>query len=155
VQEFCSVDAVADQNRRQVCSDLAEVMTERADTSVSLAVGWHVAKRVGWPPDRLTALYDRMAAYIQIDQTFGGWPTEIPKNEGSCDFLRSLHSLVSDASRYGQIGAYQRAIAARGQTEAQLAEIQRSEERRRFEQAQAMASAKSSLPEQSKSGSQK
>jgi len=63
--------------------------------------------------------------------------------------------LVSDASRNGQISAYQRAIAARCQTDEQLAEIQRSEERRRFEQAQAMASAKSSLPEQSKSGSQK
>jgi hypothetical protein len=149
VYDFCSADAVSDPNRRQVCSDLAEVMTERADRPVSLFVGSRVANNVGWPPDRLRILQDRMAAYRQIEQTV----MEIPKDAGSCDFLRSVHSAVSDASRYGQVGAYQRAIAASGKTETQLAQMQRSEEeRRRIEQAQVKAAAKSSPPGQSKSG---
>jgi hypothetical protein len=152
VYNFCSADAVADPNRRQVCSDLAEVMTERADRPVTLFVGSKVANNVGWPPDRLRILQDRMAAYTKIDQT-SLWS---PENAGSCDFLRSVHSWVSDALRYGQVGAYQRAIAASGKTAAQLAQMQHSEEeRRRAEQAQANASAKASLPEHSKSGSQR
>jgi hypothetical protein len=147
VYEFCSVDAVADPNRRQVCSDLAEVMTERADASVSLGVGWNVAKRVGWPPDRLAAVYDLMDASRKI-------VAEIHPRDGDCESLRSLHSWVGDALRYGELGANQRAIAASGKTAAQLAQMQRSEdERMRIEREQAQASAKSSLPEQSKSRS--
>ncbi len=118
LQDFCSVRAVSDPNRRQVCSDLAEVMAERGDSLIDLSFGSTIARRVGWSPDRLDALRDRLDASKQL---FGEQASSSPM-EG----CKALLSYVFDKVRFGEVVQYRRLIEASGRSTAQLAEQWRS-----------------------------
>lgn len=53
---FCDVEAVVEPQRRRVCSDLADVLTEAGTTLRDLLVGIAIGNKVGWPQQRLAAL---------------------------------------------------------------------------------------------------
>ena len=133
-EQYCSVEAIGDPNRRQVCTDLARMMAERSDTLVSLALGLRLAERVGWPPDQLEALQQRWDAYEQI----------VPQDPDldNCEALGALDSIFVDALHHGQVGALRRAVAASGRTEAQLGQLaqrRRAELKSRAEEVPAKA----------------
>ena len=72
--KYCSLDAIKDPNRHQICADLVTMLTERSDTLLSLAPGTKMAERLDWPRDRLEALRDRKDAAFEIARrrmTFG------------------------------------------------------------------------------------
>ena len=119
---YCSGDAVDDLYRRQICTGLARVMTERSDTLSTMSIGIGLAERSGWPRDQLEALRDRRDAIYQIRSTQSGGDLQ------SCELVRSIQSWASDGIRVGELAAYERAIAASGQTEAELAQRLRAEQ---------------------------
>ena len=80
---------------------------------MSLGVG--IAAKSGWPRDQLEALRDRRDAIYQIRSTQSS-------DLQSCESVRSIQSWASDGIRDGEFAAYERAIAASGQTEAELAQ---------------------------------
>jgi hypothetical protein len=113
---YCDVDALADTNRRQVCDDLANLMTERSDTTTALVVGTQIGARLGWPASRLEDLVARRDAYRQL--AFENMDGDID----TCAALERQRGWIGDAMAHGEIGAAQRALAASGQTKAQLAQ---------------------------------
>jgi hypothetical protein len=121
---FCSQAALADPNRRQVCDDLADMLTARSDTLLGLMIGRTLGERLGWSPDHLNVLRDRIDANMQIEQDTAGIDTE------SCEARQSLRQWVTDALRYGELGAGQRAIEAGGRTTVQLAQQMRATRRK-------------------------
>jgi len=125
---YCASDALADANRRQVCDDLANMLTEHADTTTGLMVGTRMGERLGWPATRLDALRARRDAYYQLAVD------RIGSDPESCASLARQRAWIAQTLAYGETGASERAIAASGQTVAQLA-------RRRRAAAQAQAAA--------------
>jgi len=115
VFSYCAGDALADPNRRQVCDDLANVLTERSDTSTALQVGTRLGERLGWPAPRLDELRARRDAYYQL--AFD----RIGSDPDSCASLERQRAWIAETLDYGETGAARRALAASGQTTAQLA----------------------------------
>jgi hypothetical protein len=133
--KYCSLDAIKDPNRHQICTDLVTMLTERSDTLLSLALGTKMAERLDWPPDRLEALRYRKDAAFEIARRRG-----VPDLE-DCESMRRILPWVEDMFHYGELGTMRRAIAASGLSESQLAQALRAEQRRNADQAKAKGSA--------------
>lgn len=54
--KHCRPAGLADANRRQVCEDLARLFVERGRSLDALQHGMSLAKSLGWPQERVTAL---------------------------------------------------------------------------------------------------
>jgi len=142
VMQFCSQAAVADPNRRQTCSDLASVMSDRADGELSLMLGIRIGERVGWPASRLDVLRTRKDAYVQfVTERIAS----VEVND--CESLRKTHSWVTDTVQYGDLGAFKRDVANGDVNEAELAERYRAERNRAEAQRTASAPEVRATPE--------
>ena len=58
VGNACSPDNMADSTRRQLCVDLATMMTERSKSLNEHSLGTVIGERGGWPADRVQRLRD-------------------------------------------------------------------------------------------------
>lgn len=56
VTRFCEPETMLDANRRQTCSDIAEVMVNRSDTLLEQRIGLSIGRRAGWPQARVDAV---------------------------------------------------------------------------------------------------
>ena len=117
VLSFCSANEVSEANRRQVCNDLAELMTDRSDQQVDLSIGIRLAERVGWPENRLAALRDRRDALMQLSMA-----RLAPTTSGRCGSFADLNASMVEVFRLGEVGVGQAELAASGRTVAQLAQ---------------------------------
>jgi hypothetical protein len=132
LRDFCSVTAVSDPNRRQVCGDLAELMTGRADSLMRLSVGTELGKRTGWSPDRVSALRDLKEAIMEVGREESVAQVQRLGSGGDCG---PLPQSITERLRHGEVSPARRAIAASGMTTAQLVERGRrnmEEQQRRF-----------------------
>jgi len=125
VFQYCSSNAVKDPNRHQVCDDLANMLTERSDSLVSMSIGAKLAERVGWPPEKVSALRNRKDAIMEMVST------RAPTDSWSCEGLRSYHSWTAEFLRDGELSMYRRLVEASGQSEAELARHWRERQQRR------------------------
>lgn len=123
VMSYCSPARTGDAARRQVCSDLAAVLTDRSTTVLELSIGTRLGARMGWPADRVAALRDRADA-IQAQLS-----SQANRNDSSsCRFLATLESHNADLYRYGELAAAERRIRASGRSVEQLAQQWREEQ---------------------------
>jgi len=53
---WCRPEALADPERRQACTDLAELLTAKSTTVIEHSIGTSLGQRLGWPDSRLDAL---------------------------------------------------------------------------------------------------
>jgi hypothetical protein len=120
LRTFCGDSAVSEPNRRQVCSDVAQLMTERSNSDVNLHVGIRLGERVGWPLPRLNALRDERDAMMQLESE------RLPHQGSRCEPYWKLQTLISDILRFGDIGIERGRIASSGRSVAQLAEAWRA-----------------------------
>ncbi len=120
VLSHCTATTLADSNRRQVCDDLARLLTERSDTLVALAVGTALGERLGWSPARLEALRDRRSAFDQL------MSERVGADSFRCESQASQREWFAQTLRYGELGALRRAIAASGRTESWFAQQRRA-----------------------------
>jgi len=121
IVKFCSIDGVQDANRHQLCDALASVMTEHADTLISVHLGTHIGERLGWSAQRLQSLGDAKDAMFQLGRERSGGGSD------DCQALPKFRAWTIALLRYGEIGAFQRTLALTRQTEAQLAQRYRVE----------------------------
>jgi hypothetical protein len=103
---YCDKTEVADANRQQSCSALAEVLTTRSATLVDLGLGTTIGERAGWPTERVQALRDeRDAAFGQSVQALG-------KNNDvfSCAAIDRQHGYITSVATLGEMAALRRSI---------------------------------------------
>lgn len=124
---FCGANEVSEPNRKQVCSDLAELMTDRPDLSSYLSIGIRLAERVGWPENRLAALRDWRDALMQVSDQ---WLAPAMTSD-RCGSFAKLGASMAKVFELGQMGAAREELAASGRAVAQLAQARRAAAERR------------------------
>lgn len=125
VTQSCGPGVQADQARRQLCSDLAQMLTERSATLLELSIGTSIGERAGWSAERVAALRDRKDAISQVGSEI--WAGQ---DFSSCQFLEKLEVRATELTREGELNAAERQIRESGRTAKELAvqwrEAQRS-----------------------------
>jgi len=105
VMEYCTATAKGAAQRKQVCSDLAEVFTERSTALLGMAIGARIAEQAGWPNERVAAIRARVEALQRVQ-------TMDPKEPYSCAAMERGHRYFADFGRLGEVAAAQRALTA-------------------------------------------
>lgn len=105
----CKGDALADANRRQTCSAVAEVLTERSDTVFDRRFGTVIGKNSGWPTERHERLAGEYAAY-----SIATLPTAPSAEDLSCATLRRDTDRVRRAAAVGENAALRDWVAQSG-----------------------------------------
>lgn len=116
VTQSCGPGMQPDQARRQLCSDLAEMLTERSATLLELSIGTSIGERAGWSAERVSALRDRKDAISQIGSEI--WEGQ---DVSSCQFLEKLEARATELTRGGELKAAERQIRESGRTVKELA----------------------------------
>ncbi|MGH6624194.1 MAG: hypothetical protein ACREBN_09490, partial [Burkholderiaceae bacterium] len=128
VLNACKADRMVDPARKQVCSDLATMMTERSKSLLELSLGTAIGERAGWPPDRVQRLRDEKEAINFIEGK--DW---VPEDVHSCRFLEQLESRTKELSSMGELPSGRQKIAASGRPVSELAREWRELQRQRNE----------------------
>jgi hypothetical protein len=128
VTQSCGPGVQADQARRQLCSDLAEMLTERSATLLELSIGTSIGERAGWSAERVSALRDRKDAISQIGSEI--WAGQ---DVSSCQFLEKLEVRATELTREGELNAAERQILESGRSVEALAVQWREAQRSRGE----------------------
>lgn len=99
---------------RQMCSDLAQVFTERSNNLLTFSIGMTLGERAGWPADRVAALRDHKDAVSQVSSTY-------PGNPERCDGMQQIQLRMESILREGELASAQHRIGKTGRTTAELA----------------------------------
>ena len=118
---YCSTDALKDQNRSQVCDALGTVMAERADNAISVSLGMRIGERLGWSAERLHVLANTKDALFQLARE------NSPAMLDDCQALAKTRAWTGAMLRYGEMEAFRRSLATSGRTTAQLSERYQAE----------------------------
>ena len=105
-----------DAARRQLCSDLAVVLTERSTTLLAIALGARIGERAGWPRERVAAARERVDAINQLSAE-----TADLSDFYSCEAIERTNRRLNDFFRYGEVAALERQVQASGRSAATLA----------------------------------
>ncbi|MBX3621874.1 MAG: hypothetical protein KF891_18030 [Rhizobacter sp.] len=102
--QYCSVPAVRDANRQQVCAAVAEVLATRGSTLVEASLGATLGQRVGWPAERVAAAADERDAMAQLSR--------LPQPPGvwSCAGLVKVLSQLTEVGQHGELAALRAAL---------------------------------------------
>jgi hypothetical protein len=106
LSQYCAGTAKGAAERIQVCSGLAEVLTERSTVLIGMRLGAVMGERAGWPSGRVAAVRKRLAD-LQLAQT----RAIDPKDLYSCAALERRREYLGARARYGEVGAAERAGA--------------------------------------------
>ena len=114
---FCSADASTDPNRRQVCNDLAIVLTERGDSLIFRHVGMRIGANTGWSPERAQTLHELFEAISTIELQ-----AQLDARGKAKPALCAIRPAeFSDRLYFGEAAYSEKKIAASGKTVPELA----------------------------------
>lgn len=114
IGQACSEAAMSDPERRQMCSDLGRVFTERGSDLLLFSMGIRLGERAGWPAQQLSALRDRRDAAFQVTGV-------IPANVWSCESMRKHEAHLEGLVRHGELANADRLVAETGRPAAEHA----------------------------------
>jgi hypothetical protein len=117
VSQACSVESLADPDRKKLCGDLATMMTERSASLLELSLGTTIGERAGWPVERVRRLRDERDAIYFIGQV--GWVAE---DVHSCRFLEQLEVRTKDLSTMGEVPSARQKLVASDRPMSELAQ---------------------------------
>ncbi len=124
--QACAAERQADPARRQLCSDLATMMTERSGSLLEFSLGTAIGERAGWPAERVQRLRDEKDAILLI-----GSRDLIAEDVHSCRFLEYAETRTREFATLGELRAGRQRIAASGRSASALAaewrELQRTQ----------------------------
>ncbi len=118
----CSVKSVESGFRRQVCSDIAELMVNTGRTMLDHSIGSALARNLDWPPERLAALRDEADAAAALMLHSLASPEEML----TCSSLEQTQSWLFDVGELGEIGAIRQRLQASSRSVAEWAADRRS-----------------------------
>ena len=140
--QYCSVTAVRDSNRQQVCSVLAEVLARKGSTLTDASLSATIGQRVGWAAERVAAARDEVSAMYQLQKQ--SVPT--PNSAWSCASLIQMVNQIAQVGQAGELNTMRNALKRSADDAATLAKRYREAEARRATQAASPASGASSAP---------
>jgi hypothetical protein len=114
--QACERERIGDTARRQLCSDLATMMTERSGSLLEFSLGTAIGERTGWPAERVQRLRDEKEAMFMVSAN--DW---ISDDVHSCEFLRKLETRTREFATLGELRAGRQRIAASGRPVTALA----------------------------------
>lgn len=103
LRSFCSLAAVSDANRRQLCDAAAQALVTHGDTEAALALGRSVGQRVGWPADRIARLRaeEQVLRNANIERATADDGPEVM----SCAAIERMAQIMHAVAMRGEIGA--------------------------------------------------
>ena len=105
----CKGGALNDTHRRQTCSAIADVLTDRSDSFIDRMMGVAIGKQLGRPAERREWQSDEYAAYIE---SFGA--SSVGRQSLACaDLRRGLAHFRRNAA-LGELGALREWVAQSG-----------------------------------------
>jgi hypothetical protein len=130
VGQACAADRIGEPQRRQLCSDLATMMTERSGSLLEFSLGTSIGERVGWPPARVQRLRDEKDAIFMVStQDWSAYDVH------SCRFLEQIEARTREFATLGELRAGRQRVSASGRPENALAGEWRELQRRQREAA--------------------
>ena len=141
VMQACSPETIRDPARRELCGQLAQVLTERDTNVIGLALGARIAERVGWPAERIARLRDEVDA-IQAFQQQISFKHPIY----GCAWSEELRKYSIQRARIGEVAMGRAQIRESGRTAAEWAAQWRAQRERERQRATADDAAKSAAP---------
>lgn len=112
---YCSAARLAvpggDANGRQVCSDIADMLSQRGMTVVEMSLGVAMAKRGAWSAEKLAPAQAQLEELKRVMD--GHFNSEISIESNSCSVLKSAATYRRDWIALGEVGALrQRVVTA-------------------------------------------
>ncbi len=105
IGQQCSLSAVRDANRLQLCDAILERLVERNDTLLGRAVGIRYAARIGWPSGRIDRLLGETEVYkAHVGDTWNAWARDSSRAY-ACDSLRGEVARLRVQATHGEAGA--------------------------------------------------
>ena len=118
VMDYCRDEVLREPHRRQICSDIAELLATRSATLTDRTTGATIGRRLGWPQERSETLRVERDAVAQFNQAGNA-------DAIGCDGMRRTLAHVREVGQFGEFAAAQRAIANSGKTLSAWAEENR------------------------------
>lgn len=126
---YCAVDIDADPARRDTCEAIAETLSYSSTSVTDLSVGLAIAKKLGWPAQRLQALQQEHDAINEA----GGAP--LIGVDFSCDAVDRMQAWIRQLGTRGERQAMRDVLARSGRS----VEEWSAQYRRNFKLAEAAA----------------
>ena len=129
--QYCSVTAVHDSNRQQVCSALAEVLARKGGTLTDASLSATIGQRVGWPAERVAAARDEVSAMYQLQKQ----SVPAPNTAWGCASMIQMVNQIAQVGQGGELNTMRNALKRSTDDAASLAKRYRDTEARRTAQA--------------------
>lgn len=113
ISRLCSTDALNAAQRRQECSAVAGLMIEHGDTLMEHGIGIGLARRSGWPTDRVNALADEQRALSEafVEETNFGFDQPGPMTMAqACETFHRVEASFALVSNGNEMQAARRAL---------------------------------------------
>ncbi len=113
ISRLCSTDALNAPQRRQECSSVAGLMIEHGDTLMEHGIGIGLARRSGWPVDRVNALADEQRALGDAfaEETNFGFDQPGPMSMAqACETYHRVEASFALVSNGNELQAARRAL---------------------------------------------
>jgi hypothetical protein len=109
--QHCSVAKLAvpggDANRRQICSDVADMLSQRGSSLFDLGIATRLAKNGAWPAEKLALAQTQLDELMQVVQT------HVIADSSSCQGVKKAAAYRRDWIALGEVGALrQRMVTA-------------------------------------------
>lgn len=111
---YCTAEAVQQSSVRQQCEALAEFLADRARNTLNWSAALRIGVRLGWEPERITAMRQEMLAIFRVE-TYSG------KDPWSCANVRALNEFAGIQGLSGEFAAGRNAIQKSGKSIDELA----------------------------------
>jgi hypothetical protein len=122
MSKHCSTEAMQDDNVRQRCGALAELLVTKGTTLFDVSIGATLGARVGWPKRRIDGLAQERDALTQA--IVQATPTG-NDDLWTCNGAERGNAYVHERVQLGELGAGREARERSGETAQELARKQR------------------------------
>jgi hypothetical protein len=97
-----------DANGRQLCSDIADMLSQRGTTVLEMSIGLGMAKRGAWSAQKLSLAQAQLEELMRVmDGHFNG---EVSTDSNSCSALKKAAAYRRDWIALGEVGALRQRV---------------------------------------------
>jgi hypothetical protein len=97
---LCSPEALQVPQRNDQCSNLANLLSTQGTTSIDVAMAAILAKRLGWPEDKRTALRNEANSYVHVIATYP-WGKSGADQSFQCENLGRYDYFIDQLASHG------------------------------------------------------
>jgi hypothetical protein len=120
--KHCSTEAMQDDNVRQQCGALAELLVTKGTTLLDVSIGATLGARVGWPKGRVDGLAQERDALTQAIMQAAPIGND---DLWTCNGVERGNAYVHQRVQLGELGSGREARERSGETAEELAQRQR------------------------------